>query len=165
MRPLGITAREYHRAVFERVIRYLLLIVPLGSLFARAGHAQCSDVYTKTGMALVSDAREGVPVVLRVSEFYPSAATIGTAKATVTGRHIDVTQANNVEYVLPAFACRTQFLNLGLLAAGEYDVTWTTVETTTIPPMTRTRVLTFAFAIGPAVAVPATSEGCSLDLW
>jgi hypothetical protein len=108
---------------------------------------------------LASLAYEGIPVVLRVSDYYPSGATIGAAQATVTGTHIDVTQTNHVAPTLPTITCRVQLLNLGTLPVGNYDVTWTTTENIAIPyPATNTRVRTLAFTILTATAIPAMSD-------
>src|SRR6266567_3775714 len=92
---------------------------------------------------------------LQLSELYTSGATIGTAQATVTGKHIEITQVNFVAGNLPTIACRTQLLDLGPLAAGRYDVTWTTAETWCCPIFEKTRVRTLSFVILPAEAIPA----------
>jgi len=121
--------------------------------------AQCSDpaVPPTVTIELTSAPYAHVPTVIRLLDYYSSGATIGTATATRSGFQISVLQTNSIAPTLPTTACREQFLDLGLLPAGTYDVTWTTTETTTIPfPTTNTRVRTLTFSIRPA-GVPATS--------
>lgn len=132
-----------------------LLILSLASIAS----AQCSDSSVVTGIQLASLPYASVPAVLRVSDLYGSGAAIGNATATITGTHIDVTQTNAVAPTLPTSTCRVQFLDLGLLPAGNYDVMWTTTENVTIPfPSTTIRVRTLTFTILPASAIPAMSD-------
>jgi hypothetical protein len=94
-------------------------------------------------------------VVIRVSDYYPHGATIGTAQATVIGADIALVQTNSLAPTLPTIACREQLVNVGALPAGSYTVTWTTTENIAIPfPTTNTRVRTFAFTVLAASAVP-----------
>ena len=140
--------------------RCLILIVSLlGGASSETAYSQCGDPSAvAVRIDLVSLPYEGIPTVLRVSDYYPSGAMIGTAHVTVTGTEIRVTQTNDVAPTLPTVACRVQLLNLGILPVGKYDVTWTTTENITIPfPATNTRTRTLVFEILPAAAIPTAS--------
>ena len=144
----------------KHAVRLILILSLFGAAFSGTARAQCANPGTATvEIALASLPYEGFPVVIRVSDYYPSGASIGTAQATVTGTHIDVTQTNTLAPTLPTITCSVQLLNLGTLPAGNYDVTWTTTENITFPfPATNTRVRTLAIAILPATAIPTMSD-------
>lgn len=139
---------------------FILFIGLLSIASPRTASPQCANPSNPTvAIDLASLPYAGIPTVLRVSDYYPSGAVIGTAQATVAGTHIDVVQTNNVAPTLPTITCRVQFLDVGALPAGNYDVTWTTTEHVTIPfPFTTTRVRTLTFTILSETAIPAASD-------
>jgi len=97
---------------------------------------------------------------IKVSEFYGSAAALGTPQMVLTGNHIEITQNNSILWPLPTVACREQVLDIGTLSMGQYDVTWRTIETFVPPlvPASRTRIRTLAFEVVPAAAIPAADS-------
>lgn len=145
-------------SVLEQPYRTSILLCGLLSIvFPRTASSQCVNPRTATvAIDLISLPYAGIPTVFRVSDYYASGATMGTAQATITGTHIDVFQTNNLAPTLPTITCRVQFIDIGPLPPGNYDVTWTTTENVTIPfPYTNTRIRTLKFAILPALAIPA----------
>lgn len=150
---MQIVGRQPYRPI-------ILIFGLLPIVFPRTAHSQCANPSTATvAIELASLPYAGMPSVLRVSDYYASGAAIGTAQASITGTHIDVIQTNDVAPTLPTVTCRVQFLNVGTLSVGNYDVTWTTTENITIPfPATNTRIRTLTFTILPATAIPAAND-------
>jgi len=105
----------------------------------------------------ISSPYAGVPARIQLSEYYNSAADIGTAQAIITGNHIDITQTTSIA-PSPTLTCRVQVLDLGMLPPGRYDVTWTTTENNIALPATNIRIRTFSFVILPAEAIPVANR-------
>lgn len=121
---------------------------------ANAVIAQCSGGGTATAtIQLVSPPFTQFAAQLQLVEYYPATASIGTAQATVTGDPIAIAQTNSIA-PSSSLTCRTQTLNLGSLAPGNYDVTWSTTENY-IGGSTNIRTRTLSFSILPAGAVPS----------
>jgi len=105
----------------------------------------------------ISPPYAGVPARIQLSEYYNSGASIGTAQAIVTGRHIEITQTTLIS-LSPTLACRVQVLDLGMLAPGTYDVAWTTTENFLTVPGTNIRTRILSFVILPPEAIPAVNR-------
>jgi hypothetical protein len=143
-------------------LRYLILSTALlaGSASQLASQPFCSAVAGTATIQLTSAPYAQFPAVIELSEFYGSAATLGTPSVIVTGNQIVIDQANTVAWALPTTTCRVRAVNLGTLSPGRYDVTWTTTETQSplLNPPTLTRTRTFTFVILPAEAIPSTDR-------
>lgn len=136
----------------------------LGVALSSVAHSQCADFTTRSGIAVISIPNEREPTMLRISDFYASAATVGTVKVSRTGLNVDIRQTNSVSVNLPTITCRTQVVDLGTLPAGEYSVTLTKTEVTNsfqFPPpftMTTVRTTSLSFTIGPPKPIPVATH-------
>lgn len=128
---------------------------------ARAGFSDCTGGPTPTAnIELISPPYEGFAARLQLTEYYNSAAGIGTANAVVSGNSIAITQTNTIS-VSPTLTCRTQVLDVGALPAGNYTVNWTTMENF-IAGVNQTRTRTLAFTIAPTASIPFTNRSMLL---
>jgi len=147
----SIPAAPLHRAVLSAFL--LLYLANSASVLA-----QCTGGGTPTAtIELVSPPFAQFSSQIQLSEYYNSAADIGTAQAIITGNHIDITQTTSIA-PSPTLTCRVQVLDLGMLPPGRYDVTWTTTENNIAVSAINIRIRTFSFVILPAEAIPAANR-------
>lgn len=139
------------------ILAIVVLACCIGELAARDF---CAAPHTSAMIELVSPPYGGLPVSLRLSEYYASNGSFGTPRIAVIGDRIEITQTNGISWSQPSTICRVLTVTAGQLQPGHYRVTWTTTEDLfpRLEPPTRTRFIDLEFTLLPTQMIPAADD-------